>query len=183
MPQRCPNEHEIAEGVNFCPVCGARVVEAVSEDSLTSAEGSSREPEDVVAGESWYRSMRLIVALLAALVIMVAIAVGSFVVLPAVRGVSRHTLTGTLSAPQCGGGYSITNANIEVKDQAGKLIGAGTTGSNNGLASAGGCEVSFVIDNLPKANFYQVTIGTHGGPSYTYDELAALHWQLDLSLK
>jgi hypothetical protein len=42
--------------------------------------------------------------------------------------------------------------------------------------------VSFTVADLDKARFYQVKIGTHGGPSYTYDEVKAMDWSLALSL-
>jgi hypothetical protein len=71
------------------------------------------------------------------------------------------------------------NAFVEIRNQSNDLIGSGSTGSD----SVGDqCRVAFTIEDLPKADFYQVKIGTHGGPSYTYDELQSHDWELNLSL-
>jgi hypothetical protein len=79
-------------------------------------------------------------------------------------------LTGTITAPECGGGYEIENANVDVRDQNDTLIGATTTGLDQGTGS--GCTTSFSLQ-VPKATFYQAKIGTLGGPSYTFAELQA----------
>jgi len=84
-------------------------------------------------------------------------------------------------APQCGAGYNIKNATVEVRDESNKLIGAGST-SRSDLQPGKACEVLFTIENLPRARFYQVTIGSHAGPSYTYDQLQARDWKISLSL-
>ncbi len=87
---------------------------------------------------------------------------------------------GSLTAPECGGGHDIEFATVEVRDQSGKLIGSSTTSGNNSNGSYG-CSVSFDVE-VPKATFYQTEIGTHGGPSYSFEEMEGLQWQLDLSL-
>jgi hypothetical protein len=48
--------------------------------------------------------------------------------------------------------------------------------------SGPGCTVNFRVTDVPKASFYQITIGTHGGPSYIYSDMMAAGWNLDLSL-
>ena len=94
---------------------------------------------------------------------------------------NEHTLTGTLEASECGGGYDIKNASVEIRDESDKLIGATTT-SINDIQTGFGCKVSFTVEGLPQAEFYQITIGTHGGPSYTFDELEANNWNIALNL-
>jgi hypothetical protein len=91
-----------------------------------------------------------------------------------------HDVKGSLTATECGGGYDIANASVEIRDEKDKLIGSGTTSSN--VNSGAGCRVTFTVQDVPKANFYQVTIGTHGGPSYSYSEMKSNNWTLDLSL-
>jgi len=87
-------------------------------------------------------------------------------------------LVATLSAPECGGGYNIENAAVDIRDQNDKLIGAASTG----IDEAGpGCKVSFAVA-VPKASFYQIKIGTHSGPSYSFDELQSMNFHVDLSL-
>jgi hypothetical protein len=95
-------------------------------------------------------------------------------------GGQKRTLKGTLTAPQCGGGYALVNASVEIRDESNKLIGSGSTGSDE--EPGPGCGVSFVIENLPKASFYQIQVGTHGAPSYTYDQLQKSDWEISLSL-
>jgi hypothetical protein len=91
-----------------------------------------------------------------------------------------NTLTGSLEAPECGGGYDITFATVEVRDESNKLIGSSTTGVDT-LAGTG-CVVEFTIQGLPEADFYQIEIGTHGGPSYTFEELETANWDIELTL-
>lgn len=61
------------------------------------------------------------------------------------------TIDGSIEAPECYGGYEITNASVEVRDQTDKLIGAATTSSD--VSSGVGCEASFDVE-VPKATFY-----------------------------
>jgi hypothetical protein len=91
-----------------------------------------------------------------------------------------YELTGTLSAPECSGGFEIEGASVDVRDQNDKLIGSGTT-SFNTLTTESPCQVDFEVA-VPKATFYQITIGTHGGPSYSFEVLQGFDFHLDLSL-
>jgi hypothetical protein len=93
---------------------------------------------------------------------------------------NSHTIHGTLTAPDCYGGYDIVNANVEVRDKNNKLIGSAVTEQQN--AVAGECTASFTIRDVPETDFYQVKIGTHSGPSYTLAQMKASDWTLDLSL-
>jgi hypothetical protein len=90
-----------------------------------------------------------------------------------------YKIAGTLSAPECGGGYDIENSSVQIRDQNDKLIGSASTGLDEDYTI--GCSVSFEIE-VPKAAFYQTTIGTHGGPSYSFAEMGANNWKLELSL-
>lgn len=92
---------------------------------------------------------------------------------------TTFTIDGTLEADECGGGYEITFASVDVRDQNGKLIGSSTTSGDE--KPGFGCQVSFDVE-VPKARFYQVEIGTHGGPSYSFEEMEAQNWQMDLVL-
>lgn len=92
----------------------------------------------------------------------------------------KHTITGKLLAPECGGGYNVENAPVEVRNEKDELIGAGTTSSDVGTGPA--CLVEFSVSDVPSASFYQITIGTHRGPSYSRSKMQALDWHLELSL-
>jgi hypothetical protein len=121
---------------------------------------------------------------MAALVIGIGVAVGggiSFLVTDAAQSGGKHTVTGTLEAPKCGGGYGLTNANVEFRNESETLIGSSSTGENQDFG--GKCRVLFEIADVPKAEFYQLKVGTHGAPTYTYEEMQAQNWNLSLSLK
>jgi hypothetical protein len=91
-----------------------------------------------------------------------------------------HDVKGSLTASECGGGYDIENAAVEIRDEKDKIIGSTTTSSD--VSSAVGCRVTFTVPDVPKASYYQVTIGTHGGPTWSYSVMKANNWNLDLSL-
>jgi len=44
------------------------------------------------------------------------------------------------------------------------------------------CQVKFFV-NVPKAAFYQMTIGTHKSPTYSFDEMLAQGFRQELTLK
>ncbi|HYZ12202.1 MAG TPA: hypothetical protein VFA08_01145 [Actinomycetota bacterium] len=92
----------------------------------------------------------------------------------------KHDITGTLSAPECGGGYDIENASVHIRDESDKLIGSSSTGFDT--TSGAGCEVAFTVRDVPRASFYQIRIGTHDGPSYSHSEMRSANWDLELAL-
>lgn len=91
-------------------------------------------------------------------------------------------IEGTLTAPECGGGYDIEGAPVELRDEKDELIGATTTGMNEPDRGWPNCVVAFTIEQVPRAKFYSLTIGTHDGPSYSYSEMGSFGWKIDLSL-
>jgi hypothetical protein len=91
-----------------------------------------------------------------------------------------NTLTGSFEAPECGGGYDIKFAPVEVRDEGDKLIGSSRTRFDTFVGAR--CVVTFTIQRLPEADFYQIEIGTHGGPSYTFQELEAANWEIEVTL-
>lgn len=105
-----------------------------------------------------------------------------------------YTLTGSITAPVCDEGYALDGAAVEVRDEHNTLIGTGSTTAHE--VDSGGyrevgpghyirtvCVGTFTVEGLPKAAFYQVRVGTHGGPAHSFDELQAAGWHLDLNLK
>jgi hypothetical protein len=123
--------------------------------------------------------------LIAAAVVLVALVVavvnrgGDDATGGSARPPTTYHLTGTLSAPSCDGGYAIENANVFVRNQANEVIGSTTSSSD--ISSGYDCEVSFAVD-VPSATFYTVKVGTHEGPAWSFQELNARNWQVDLSL-
>lgn len=97
-----------------------------------------------------------------------------------VRGGATYEIDGQLTAPECTEGYAIEGAAVTVRDQDGKVIGSGSTTLDDDFEDAL-CRVAFVVE-VPRAEFYQFEIGTHGGPSYSFEELESLDWVLRVSL-
>ena len=181
----CPNGHEVSPDARFCPTCGASLAEPLDHPSATEHAGLVADGDEVSPeARRLLRRPLLVVLVIAALVIAVGVAVGGGILLLASDVSQRdedHTVTGTLVAPKCGGGYALTNASVEIRDESDTLIGSGSTGINEDFG--GKCSVSFQIENVPKAEFYQFKVGTHGAPTYTYEEMQAQDWDLSLSLK
>jgi hypothetical protein len=109
---------------------------------------------------------------------VVVIAAGAIFAFSRINASQHHTLTGTLTAPDCGGGYDVENAAIKVTDENGHTVGAGTTSGNEAET---GCRVSFSLE-VGEAKYYDFEIGTHGAPTYSKGDLEAANWHLDLSL-
>src|SRR5687768_7712495 len=92
-------------------------------------------------------------------------------------GSSGQELNGSITAPECGGGYAITNADVTLRDGENNIIGTATTsddvpqeGPGNVSSDDDACHAEFTIGDVPEADFYQITVGTHDGPSYSLAE-------------
>jgi hypothetical protein len=185
----CANGHEAPEGSQFCPTCGISLVDDDAGDSTAERPNHLGADTETGFGAVPPQSRRrkptlLIVAVVAALVIAAGVVIGGGLLLVAPSIFSdeqENTLRGQLRAPECGGGYAIENASVEVRDENGTLIGSGFTSSDQ-ITAGSACRVDFQVDDIPKADFYQVKIGTHGGPSYTYEQLSSQDWFLSLTL-
>lgn len=95
-----------------------------------------------------------------------------------------RNITGTITAPDCSGGYNLENANVELKNESGELIGSASTGTNKNTGNNpdADCVVNFTIPDVPTAKFYQFHIGTHGAPSYSFAQMDAQSWHVDFTL-
>jgi len=96
-------------------------------------------------------------------------------------GRSPRKLSVTVAAPQCGGGYDLENAAVTVRNEKGTVIGTGATGRNIAPGPAAYCQVDATLV-VPKASFYQLAIGTHEAPSYSFADLQARGFKVDLNL-
>lgn len=94
-------------------------------------------------------------------------------------------LRGTVTAPVCGGGYALVGAAVLVQDEHGTVIGSGMTGRADTAADGTHaiCTVHFAVPLVHKASFYQIHVGTHGAPTYSYDQLTVLGFRVDLTLQ
>jgi hypothetical protein len=171
----CPNGHDVAADARFCPHCGAAVGEPESTLGGSMESALSRTPRK--------RRPLVVGLIIATAVIAVGVAVGGGILFFAVgisKSQEKHTLSGTLEAPDCAGGWDIANAVVEVTDESGKLIGSSSTGSNE--LTGHGCKVSFTVPDVPKAKFYQLKVGTHGAPSYSYSDLVGRGFDVSMTI-
>jgi hypothetical protein len=182
----CPNGHENAGGQAFCGTCGAPLAEAADSDFEAEGTTESATAREVVPtatpATGGGSKLPWIIAVLAVLAL---VAIGGVLLLgddnPSDEPRPRElfNLKGSLSAPECGGGYAIEFASVEIRDQQDRLIGSTTTSGDSG--GGGSCAVDFATE-VPKATFYQITIGTHGGPSYSFEEMQNMDFTVALSL-
>ena len=95
------------------------------------------------------------------------------------RSIVTHTLRGTVTNPHCSrfGTYAIANARVELRDESGHLLAAGTTSTPAGSM----CEATFAIRGVPRASLYAVKIGFAQGPAYSYAQLQAVGWSVKIS--
>lgn len=181
----CVNGHENPEGQQFCGTCGVPL--KAPEEVASPWKATADSPSSVQAGTPAPPPKRTLnpLVLIGAGLAIVVIGLLVWLVLLSRGGTGplaeKHTISGSLTAPECAGGYDIENAAVELRNENNKLIGSTTTGLDQGTIS-GMCTVEFTISDVPKASFYQVTVGSHSGPSYSYQEMKSSGWRLDLSL-
>jgi hypothetical protein len=173
----CVNGHMVLENQRFCPQCGAPV--GKQEAPAEAPEGGRAFPSETRRSRTPLLTVGIAgaVVIIGLLVWLVLSSRGG----PAGPLAEKHDIHGTLNATLCDGGYDIEGANVEVRDENDKLIGSATTGFDS-TPGSGGCTVPFTARDVPKASFYQITIGTHGGPTYTYQEMQSENWNLTLTL-
>lgn len=83
-----------------------------------------------------------------------------------------------------GGGYADlrTGGQILLLDGAGTTIGTGSLGAGRFEPRLGGCAFSFSVPAAPKADFYSVKVNHRGGPTYSYADMQARNWQVELTI-
>lgn len=94
---------------------------------------------------------------------------------------AQHVIAGTVDAPDCRGGYNLLSSPVMVRNESNTIVGTGTTDDHDSSTTVPGCTVHFTVSVGP-AQFYQLQIGTHAGPSYTFDELQQANWTIALKL-
>lgn len=188
----CPNGHENAEENEYCARCGKKLIFVIEPSPTPPAISSEGAPPPSDPEQETGRRRRRVVILMLAGVVLVLVVVGVVLALSDEEGgspaasstavVGTHSLTGVLAANECGGYTQISAASVEVRDENDKLIGSTTATPNVGPHSGYSCSVKFTVPDVPKAGFYQVTVGSHDGPTYSYAEMEAADWNLELSL-
>lgn len=186
----CKNGHDNPQGQAFCGTCGVPLATLADpdfdEEEATEPTTATKEvvPPATPASPSHGGGSK-VPWIIAGLAVLALAAVGGFLLLgddnpsDEPRPRKLFNLQGSLSAPECGGGYAIEFASVEIRDQQDRLIGSTTTGGDSG--GGGSCSVDFETE-VPKATFYQITIGSHGGPSYSFEEMQDMGFTVVLSL-
>jgi len=100
---------------------------------------------------------------------------------------AKYAIHGKLTAYDAYAMDSIQGASVVVRNANNRVIGAGTT-STLVVSSADPTTsdyqfpyVTFKV-SVPKVKMYQIKIGTHDGPVYTFKQLVKSHWKINLSL-
>jgi hypothetical protein len=176
----------------------AVVLDRVGPNERT-ADANPRAPSDE---RSWFRRP---LAITIAAVIVVAAAGGAALALTAHSGhassAGTDTITGALNVEPAGWNGSpgigdscyaapVDNVNVGdpvlVANQSGATIGTGSLDAATVGAPAGGnndvCAYSFTVSDLPAANFYAITVGSHGTQTYSLSQLKDAGWSVPLLL-
>jgi hypothetical protein len=71
-------------------------------------------------------------------------------------------------------------AGVTVKNEAGEIIATGSV--TEGAWTEGSCDLNFLVEDVPKAEFYQIEVSHRGEQRYAHDDLAAKEFHLELSI-
>lgn len=79
------------------------------------------------------------------------------------------------------GGYNDLHAGAQILlvNEANVTLATGVLGPGK---SGDGCIFAFALRPIPDAKFYQVKVNQRGGPSYSFAELEARNWQVELTI-
>lgn len=101
-------------------------------------------------------------------------------------GGAGQTLTGVIRAPECRG---LVRVEAELRNGSGDLVAKTETSEDLAVKLEGNvgaddpaCRVEFTFDDVPKADFYELTIGQYPGPTWSIEELERMDWQVELTL-
>lgn len=186
----CSNGHPNPSSQQFCGTCGTALPQtaAIPEPPVPTSPMPPAAMESPKSGKRWWIPVAIVVAVAAAAsgIYVIGSSTGSAggPSIPKANSsaTSVHTITGVLAANECGGFTQIANATVEVTNESGTIIGSATTGGDMGIHAGYACSVDFSVTGVPYATFYQVKVGIHQGPSYSYSEMQSNGWTIDLSL-
>lgn len=82
------------------------------------------------------------------------------------------------------GGYKDISGGMTVKVQDGKqnILALGKTEVGHSDGTAIGCSFDFEVNDVPKSDFYVITVGNRGGINYSFDEINKRDWKVYISL-
>jgi len=92
-----------------------------------------------------------------------------------------YTLTGTVTTPTCGNPYALLHTDVTIRNEVNTLIGDVTMDLPAGASEDDSpCRVVFRA-NVPRAQLYELAVGSLVVPSYSFEQLEAMRWHLDLA--
>ena len=82
------------------------------------------------------------------------------------------------------GGYAdlVGGRQIIVMDGSGQTIAVGEGQPGVLHRSDNTCEFAFTVEGVPASDFYTIRIGSREGPTYTFEDLEAMSWHVELSI-
>lgn len=199
VPLTCTHCASPVGSGRFCTACGAPL-QVETDDVLPGLEAATiPSPRPEVAPAPWLDAAAAPPARRSrpnglALLVVGALLVSGWAI---ARGVEEHTLSGTVllldasttdldPGDGCSGdgGYSDLDAGAQVvvADEDGTTLSTGrlSSGEYDGL----GCVFSFALEDVPRADFYGLTVAgeDRGELEYSYAELADDDWAVELVL-
>lgn len=150
------------------------------------APASVRPPAAPTTGNRLSIAVRIVLGVSGVLLLLVAI--GSFIGVGGGTILGTFTLTQTEDVDTIGGGCQGTGGYsdiasdrsiVTVKNESGTILATATL--TNGIGSGFICRLSFTV-KVPTAKFYSVEVGRRGALTYSYDEMVGQNWHVDLTL-
>jgi hypothetical protein len=71
---------------------------------------------------------------------------------------------------------------VVITNASGQTIATGRTEEGEYQELQNACEFAFTVDDVPLSDFYAISIGRLKGPTYTFEELEANNWRIDVSV-
>ena len=190
---------EIPDGREFCPSCGTRQ----ERPQVATCAGCGAELQGAFcsscgrpATDAPSRRRRLPLAALAVIVAAVlAVTAASVFLFQRVQAARKDRIQGIFVLTDSGGfttdhngdcagegGYDDIEAGLQVlvKDRQGTTLAKGELGP--GEKNRITCSFEFVVDDVPRSDFYEVSVGRRGSVTYKRAELEKNGWLVTFSL-
>ena len=193
---QCRNGHTLEAGQAFCPRCGADRADAATYGPIGPAAAAPAPAPPAAAepatGSTRFGGRKKNPKLGRRIAAGVVVVLAGLVVL-ATRSDSAHDLTGTVEIADpdghtgglgCrgDGGYDdLKWGTPVVRDESGRILATGSLSAGREQADQA-CEFNLLVDNVPRADFYEIEVSHRGALSYSHDELETLGWNVGFSI-
>lgn len=104
-----------------------------------------------------------------------------------VRGTMTLTQANAIDQPgeRCNGSGGFDDirqgTQVTVSDGGGDLLAIGELGSGTKLDVLH-CEFDVTVEDVPVADFYEIEVASRGGINYSFEDMEAAGWRVDLTL-